>query len=742
MKVHRILTNKAINISFLIFLSGCCISLFFFHLMNDWEKKRLELEFNLRFSERVRMIQEAIFEHLAVLYSIGDFYAASKEVERDEFTRFTESIFVRHKDILALDWLPRVLNANRDAFEKMARQQDGLEGYFIKERSPENEFVLAARRPEYFPIFFIEPSKDGTPYFGYDVASSPEKLKVMKEACDLAKVKSTHASLVPEGSGSQNVFRLFFPIYEDMSDIPGTPQGRRQALTGFVSLLFSINDLMDAAIKDTRPLGLDTYIFDLSLPEGQQFVYAHKARLRDMPSFGQYTIKPFFSTLMAKERLNLAGHNWLIVCKPALSFFSRYTTAQSWIFLGVGLFLSVLMGVYTFEILSRSARTGQMVFLRTSELKQANESLVKEALARQRVALDLSKITHSHELILESAGEGIFGLDLEGKHTFVNPAAAIMLGYEASELIGKPSHKIWHHTHKNGLPYLEEDCPMYMAYKDGVIHRGSDEIFWRKDGTSFEVEYISRPMREGDKLVGAVVSFMDIAERKHFEEELLRSNKELEQFAYATSHDLQEPLRMIGSYVDLLSRRYKGKLDTEADEFISYVTEGVDRMHLLISDLLEYAHVAVRRKTLAMIDLNQAFESAKKNLKFSIEESHAVITSVLLPSVLADFHQMVMLFQNLLSNAIKQVPQIDVLVNKNQRSEWEFSVRDNGIGFEAQYSERIFGIFQRLYTHREYAGTGIGLALCKKILDNHGGRIWARSKPEKGTVFYFTMPIS
>ncbi len=228
--------------------------------------------------------------------------------------------------------------------------------------------------------------------------------------------------------------------------------------------------------------------------------------------------------------------------------------------------------------------------------------------------------------------------------------------------------------------------------------------------------------------------------------QLNRSNAELEQFAYIAAHDLQEPLRMIGSYVDLLSRRYKGKLDTEADEFISYVTEGVDRMHLLISDLLEYAHVAVRRKTLAMIDLNQAFESAKKNLKFSIEESHAVITSVPLPSVLADFHQMVMLFQNLLSNAIKfrgqQVPQIDILVNKNQRSEWEFSVRDNGIGFEAQYSERIFGIFQRLYTHREYAGTGIGLALCKKILDNHGGRIWARSEPEKGTVFYFTMPIS
>lgn len=744
MKSRQILFSKAFRISLLIFLAGCFLSFFLFHLITGWEKKRLELEFNLRVFDRVRVIQDVISCHLSVLYSISDFYAASKDVERDEFARFTQSIFVRHKDILAIDWLPQVLDADRGAFEKMARQE-GLEDFFIKELSPENKYVSAARRPKYFPVFYFKPSKDGAPLFGFDVASSPESLKAMEEACDSGQVMSTRADLLLGGVHGQRVFQLFLPIYENMSDIPGTPGERRQALTGFVSLLFFASDLIESAIKDTRPLGLDTYIFDLSAPEGRQFIYAYKARLRDISFPEKYTSQFFSSGLMVKKNLRLAGHNWLVVCKPALSFFVEYATAQVWMFLGVGLFLSILLSIYTFEILSRARKVGQLVFARTSELTRANESLAKEALARQRAETGLQEVMRSHELILESAGEGIFGLDLEGRHTFVNPAAAKMLGYEAGELIGQSSHKTWHHTYKNGMPYSEENCPMYMAYKDGIVHQGSDEIFWRKDGTSFAVEYISRPIREGDKLVGAVVSFIDIAERKRFEEELLRSNKELEQFAYAISHDLQEPLRMIGSYVDLLSRRYKGQLDTEADEFIGYVIDGVDRMHLLIGDLLEYTHVVTHSKNFEVVDSGRVLISTLKNLKLVIEENHAVVTYGPLPFVFVDFHQMVLLFQNLISNAIKfhgkDAPKIHVSARQNDRGEWMFSVSDNGIGFEAQYGERIFGIFQRLHTQREYPGTGIGLAICRKIVDRHGGRIWAESQLQKGSTFYFTVPF-
>ncbi len=707
----------------------------------------MELEFNLRVSDRVRVIQEVILDHLTVLYSIGDFYAASIDVQRDEFSRFTRSVFTRHKDVMSLEWIPRVLNADRPSFERLGRQE-GLGSFSIKEFSPNGKIAIAAERPEYFPVFYIESPKDSALFFGLDAACDSLRRDAMQRACDTAQIASAPASsLLARVLGVQSYsFQLFLPVYEDMSDIPATVEERRQELVGFVSLVTSVDEMMEFAIEGTRPLGLDTYVFDFSALGGKGLIYTHKARLRNVPFLTKYNAAFFGSGLSARKMVQAAGHNWLIVCKPALVFFSPYIVWQAWIFLAVGVLLSIFLGVYSYEILSRADKIGQLVLARTSDLTKANESLVEEASARQRVAADLQKLTRSHALILESAGEGIFGLDLEGRHTFVNPAAAKMLGYEVYELIGKPSHKIWHHTHKNGMPYAEEDCPMYMAYKDGVIHRGSDEIFWRKDGTSFEVEYISRPMCEGDRLVGAVVSFMDIAERKRFEEELLRSNEELEQFAYAASHDLQEPLRMIGSYVDLLSRRYKGRLDAEADEFIGYTIEGVDRIHLLISDLLEYAHVAARRKTLEMIDMNQAFENAKKNLKLSIEESQAVITSDHLPFVMADFHQMVMLFQNLLSNAVKfhgdRSPRIYVSVAKNDQAEWEFAVRDNGIGFDAQYVERIFGIFQRLHTQREYPGTGIGLAICRKIIGNHGGRIWVSSELKKGSTFYFTIPAA
>lgn len=706
----------------------------------------MELEFNLRVSERVRVIQEVILDHLTVLYSIGDFYAASIDVKRDEFSRFTQSVFARHKDVISLEWIPRVFNADRLSFERLGRQE-GLDNFFIKEFSSDGEIVIAAERPEYFPVFYIESQEDSALSFGLDVASDSLAREAMQRACDTAQVVSAPASFLLERvSGVQSYsFQLFLPVYEDMSDIPVTVEERRRELAGFVSLVTSVDEMMELAIEETRPLGLDTYVFDFSAPGGKGLIYAYKARLRDVPFLTKYNAAFFGSGLSARKMVQAAGHNWLLLCKPALAFFSPYIVWQAWIFLVIGVLLSVLIGVYSYEILSRANKIEQLVLARTSELTKTNESLGKEVKARKNAESALRQLMRSHDLILESAGEGIFGLDLEGRHTFVNPAAAKMLGYEVHELIDQPSHRIWHHTHKNGMPYPEEECPIYMAYKDGVIHRGSDEIFWRKDGTSFAVEYISRPIYYEEKVIGAVVSFIDIAERKRFEEELLRSNKELEQFAYATSHDLQEPLRMIGSYVDLLSRRYKGRLDEEADEFISYVIEGVDRMHLLISDLLEYAHVASRRKALEMIDMNQAFENAKKNLRLSIEESRAIITSDHLPFVTADFHQMVMLFQNLLSNAVKfrgdRSPRIYVSVAKNGQAEWEFAVRDNGIGFDAQYAERIFGIFQRLHTQKEYPGTGIGLAICRKIIGNHGGRLWVSSELKKGSTFYFTIPV-
>ena len=224
--------------------------------------------------------------------------------------------------------------------------------------------------------------------------------------------------------------------------------------------------------------------------------------------------------------------------------------------------------------------------------------------------------------------------------------------------------------------------------------------------------------------------------------ELGRSNADLQQFAYVASHDLQEPLRMVSSYTQLIARRYKGKLDADADEFIAFAVDGANRMQRLILDLLAYSRVNTAGRQFEPTAMETVLKAALNNLTNAVKESQAIITHDPLPAVMGDDKQLAQLFQNLLSNAVKfggaQPPRIHISA-KQADGEWLFSVRDHGIGLDPQYADRIFVIFQRLHTREEYPGTGIGLAICKKIVERHGGRIWVESELGKGATFYFTL---
>jgi light-regulated signal transduction histidine kinase (bacteriophytochrome) len=229
-------------------------------------------------------------------------------------------------------------------------------------------------------------------------------------------------------------------------------------------------------------------------------------------------------------------------------------------------------------------------------------------------------------------------------------------------------------------------------------------------------------------------------------EELNRSNEELEQFAYIASHDLQEPLRMVASYTQLLSRRYKGRLDADADEFIAFAVDGASRMQRLIQDLLTYSRVGSRAQELLDTSSQAALQQAIMNLKGTIEDGGAVVTHDPLPMVVADEMQLIQLFQNLIGNAIKYhdhgIPTVHVSVARAPGKKWLFSVKDNGIGIDPQYFERIFGMFQRLHKREEFTGTGIGLAICKKIVERHGSKITVESSLGQGSTFRFMLPMS
>jgi light-regulated signal transduction histidine kinase (bacteriophytochrome) len=226
-------------------------------------------------------------------------------------------------------------------------------------------------------------------------------------------------------------------------------------------------------------------------------------------------------------------------------------------------------------------------------------------------------------------------------------------------------------------------------------------------------------------------------------QELERSNAELEQFAYVASHDLQEPLRTISSYTELLAEEYGDRLDGEGHEYMDFVVDGATRMQQLIKDLLAFSRVGTRGKEFAPMSFESVLQKVLGNLKLAIDECHAVVTFDELPEVIADESQIHQLLQNLISNALKfrseQTPRIHVSASSKEK-EWKFCIRDNGIGIDAEYFEQIFEIFQRLHSRRHYDGTGIGLAICRKIIQRHEGRMWVDSAPGQGASFYFTLP--
>jgi PAS domain S-box-containing protein len=369
------------------------------------------------------------------------------------------------------------------------------------------------------------------------------------------------------------------------------------------------------------------------------------------------------------------------------------------------------------------------------------DDITAQRTAEERLRESEARFRQTFEL----AASGICHV-IDGRFVRVNRSLCEILGYTEKELLNK-SVKDISHPEDRADTYAER-----ARIRAGEIESARfEKRYVRKDGRIVWVDVAIALVRD---VFGApqyeVAIFDDITDRKSAEaalheahEELKRSNAELEQFAYVASHDLQEPLRMVASYTQLLERRYESKLDADGREFMAYIVDGATRMKQLIEDLLAYSRVGTKSQDLKAVSSDAALRRALFNLRSAIEEAGALVTHDAMPLVHADELQLGQLFQNLIGNALKfrsaSVPRIHVSVSEKE-AEWEFAVRDNGIGIEPQYFERIFMVFQRLHNKGEYPGTGIGLAICKKVLERHGGRIWVESRTGVGSSFHFTLP--
>jgi PAS domain S-box-containing protein len=372
---------------------------------------------------------------------------------------------------------------------------------------------------------------------------------------------------------------------------------------------------------------------------------------------------------------------------------------------------------------------------------------IRDITVRKDAETHLAQMEGRYRGLLEAAPDGMVVVNQTGDIVLLNAQAENQFGYRRDELLGQ---KVTNIIPEGFAERLVADA--LRTVEDALaqqIGAGIELHGLRKDGTAFPIEIMLSPLESAEGIL-VTMAIRNIATRKAAEkhlamkiEELFRSNRDLEQFAAIASHDLQEPLRMVASYTQLLSRRYKGKLDSDADEFIAFAVDGATRMQQLIQDLLTYSRVASRGAELLEVSSEDALKKAIKNLGGAIQESGAVVTNDSLPNVLADESQLVQLFQNLVGNAIKYqksgAPCVHISAVMNGNRKWMFSVKDNGLGIDPQFFERIFGMFQRLHKREEFSGTGIGLAICKKIVERHGGTISVESQPGQGSIFHFSL---
>ena len=384
--------------------------------------------------------------------------------------------------------------------------------------------------------------------------------------------------------------------------------------------------------------------------------------------------------------------------------------------------------------------------------KELSYCLVHDITERRRAEIgqrsleaSLLATTARLKLVMETTAEGILGIDDESRVILANAAAAAFLGLDSTDgARGKLFPEVTGHLNAEGMACKPGEDLIFRTLRDGCTRRVQDEFFTRQSGTQLPVEYVVSPLVVSDIVVGAVIAFHGICERKALEEDLRRSNSELEQFAYVASHDLRQPLRMISSYLSLLERKLGNDLDQDGRDFLSFAVEGAKHMDALIISLLEYARIG-RDQASDPVPLDQAIGNALNNLKFTISDAGAQVTVAPgMPTIYGNFLEFMRLFQNLIGNAIAyrspdRVPDIHIGWREEPR-QWVFWVQDNGVGIGSEYLERVFQIFQRLVTQDQVKGTGIGLAVSRKIVETHHGQIWVESEMGKGSTFYVVLP--
>ncbi|WP_257388130.1 CHASE domain-containing protein [Tahibacter caeni] len=661
-----------------------------------------------RFEHQAQQLATAIEQRLRgyvdALRGAQGLFAASDGVDAEEWQRYWEQVDLQGR-------YPAVVGAGY-ATRVDARERGDFEGAMAVGRRGGFRIWPAGERASYFPVTFLEPAEGANLLLlGYDLASEPARRDALQRAIarDEAALSARIAVAGSTAGDTEAGFAVYAPLHSG-GRRDGEPDYR---LAGVA--YFDVRAAEWIRLVDREPrTGLRVQLYDGDTEDPAQRLYADGDDAAP-------------AALRHAQTLNLAGRQWRLAVEatPAFSAANRSRTPLS--VLVVGLLFSLLLFAIAWLLAGLRARAERLAARRTAELQRSQSAF---------------------RALTDTANDAIIAAGGDGRIRYVNPAAGRCFGYSIDALLRQPLTQLMPERYRTA--HSEGMARLLGGGEPHVIGRTVEVAGLRSDGSEFPLEISIAHWRDDeDEHFTAILR--DITRRRETEQaleqqrsELARSNADLEQFAYVASHDLQEPLRMVASYVQLLARRYKGKLDADADDFIGFAVDGALRMQRLIDDLLTYSRIATRPVEARDVAAADCLQVALRNLAARVQETGAEIRVGALPTVRVDPLQLSQLFQNLVANALKfssDAPPHVTIDAEREQDHWHFRVRDNGIGLDPQYADRIFVIFQRLHTRQQYSGTGIGLAICKKIVERAGGRIWVESRPGDGATFHFTLPV-
>lgn len=672
-----------------------------------WNYVEQQQHFDLQTANKEELLLARIQQATAASVALATLFNANQYVDADQFRLLANGLLQRWHFLQTAFYLPRIRSSNQADFETSVQAQ-GLPNFRIQ-----GETLLDAD----YPVRYFEPFSPLTArWLGRNLAHYPYFATAIQNS--LTTDKLTLAT----GSGAFGTKQEFWLLQ---------PLSNQQSINGFVGLALNIQQL-------TEGIQLTDGHLRICLENGsitQQLFHGSKAAVQ-----GEFQ-------LVRRYRLPFADQQLAVEFQRSLTIWQlvrgHCVTALS-LGLGATLLFFVLARQFTArreaELALRCSyqELEHRVQERTAELEQKTWQLLAEISEREEAETRLAEAQHL-------AHVGSWELDLATNH--LSWSKEIFYIFEIDPDQFEASYEAFlkaiHPDDREMVHQLYQDALKNKTFYTSV-HR-----LLMQDGRIKYVNERGRTFYHHEQPVRSVGTVQDITEQRLAEialeetsAKLKSSNRELQSFAYIVSHDLQEPLRMISSYLQLLSRRYQDQLDQDAQEFIRFAVDGSQRMSAMIEGLLEYSRVETQGQAFAVSDLEKILTEVLANLQLAITERNAKVTFGSLPKIASDESQIARLLQNLISNALKfcdkEVPQIHIEAIWHQ-DKWLFSVADNGIGIPAEQAERIFTMFQRLHTRDEYPGMGIGLAVCKRIVERHGGKIWLTSTLNKGTTFYFTL---